>query len=111
MKKDDLVYIRHMADSLKKILAYTAGMDKKSFLSNSLVQDGVIRQFEIIGEAVKHLSDEFREKHPAVPWKRMAGLRDKLIHDYVGVDLEAVWAAVEQNVADLERAFNRILRK
>jgi uncharacterized protein with HEPN domain len=70
MTKNDLVYIRHMADSLDKILSYTSGMDQQGFLGNTLVQDGVIRQFEIMGEAVKHLSEEFRNKYPDIPWKK-----------------------------------------
>ena len=95
MKKDNLVYIAHIKTCIDKIQSYTLNMSKDEFLDNSLVSDAVIRNFEIIGEATKHLSEDFKQKYPAIEWKKMAGMRDKLIHDYIGVDLWAVWAVVD----------------
>lgn len=77
-------------------------MDYESFLANRLVQDGVIRQFEIIGEATKNLSEAFRNLHSAIPWKDLAGFHDKLIHQYFGVDLTTVWKSVEKDVPVLK---------
>lgn len=85
MKKNDLVYLDHILDSIGWIEEYTEGMEGPDFLSNKLVQDGTIRQIEIIGEATKNLSKDFREKYPQVPWKDIAGMRDRLIHHYFGV--------------------------
>jgi uncharacterized protein with HEPN domain len=86
------IYIEHILICIQRIKDYTEGLDEKGFLANNLVQDGVIRNFEIIGEATKHLNDEFRSKYPTIEWKKIAGMRDKLIHDYIGVDLWALWA-------------------
>jgi uncharacterized protein with HEPN domain len=87
MQKSNLYYLLHIKDCILKIEEYTDTLNQQNFLKNSLVQDAVIRNFEIIGEATKQLSKEFRLKYPDIPWKSMAGLRDKLIHDYIGVDL------------------------
>lgn len=86
MSKSDLVYIVHIQRSINQILEYTNGLKEKEFLSNQLIEDAVVRNFEIIGEATKQISKEFRAKHTGIEWKKMAGMRDKLIHDYIEVD-------------------------
>jgi uncharacterized protein with HEPN domain len=80
MKREASVYIRHIADAIDKIEKYTGGVDEKTFLSNSLIQDAVIRQLEVIGEAAKRLSPELRQTNAEIPWQDAAGMRDKLIH-------------------------------
>ena len=84
-------------------------MDEKSFLENKIVQDAVLRNFEVIGEAAKNISEDFRQDHQNIPWRKMAGMRDKLIHDYMGVDLFAVWAVVEKILPELKEELNMIL--
>ncbi len=110
-KRDDAVYLRHVLDAISKIAEYLHGIDEHNFRRNTLIQDGVIRQLEIIGEAVKKLSSELRDRHPHIPWKDVAGMRDKLIHDYFGVDLEAVWESAKEDVPALRDEVKRILKE
>ena len=110
MKKDNCVYLRHILDAITRVEEYTKGTDYKGFLGNSLIQAGVIREIEIVGEATKKLSQDFTARYPAVPWKKIAGMRDKLIHDYLGVDPEAVWYTVERDMPKLKREVKGILK-
>ena len=85
--KDDTIYIEHILKSIKNILDYTKDISKAEFAKTTLIQDAVIRNFEVIGEATKKVSSDFKQIHHEIPWKEMAGMRDKLIHDYIGVDI------------------------
>jgi len=108
--KNDRVYIKHILDAIDKIDQYVqVGYD--DFMAHSHWQDAVIRQLEIVGEATKRLSEELRAHYPKVPWRRIAGLRDVLIHDYMGVDLEAVWQVSQNNVPQLKERLREILMK
>ena len=95
--KDDFVYLRHISDAAADIAKYTSG-GEESFFSEKMIQDAVIRNLEIIGEAVKNISQETRDKNPDIPWKQIAGLRDILIHQYFGVDLDTVWLVVKNRL-------------
>jgi uncharacterized protein with HEPN domain len=108
MIRDDGVYLAHIMDAVQQILAYTEGMDYAEFRTMRMAQDAVIRQFEIIGEAAKNLSADFRSRHDSIPWKDLAGFRDKLIHQYFGVDLATVWLSVEDDVPVLMEELRRI---
>ena len=101
--KSDRVYLRHILQAIDRIERYLDGVSEAEFMEDELRQDGVIRQLSIIGEAVKRLSDETRAEHPMIPWRDVAGMRDKLIHDYFGVDLEAVWDTATQDLTPLKR--------
>ncbi len=89
--KDDLIYIEHILDVIEKIFEYSNGMTHDQFVHTDLVIDAVIRNIEIIGEASKKVSNDFKQVHFEIPWKEMAGMRDKLIHDYMGIDTEVIW--------------------
>ena len=106
--KDDNVYLAHIADAITQIVAYTAG-GRDEFMKNRMVQDAVLRNLEVIGEATKHLSTEARDRRPDIPWRRVAGLRDVLIHDYMGVDLQEVWRVVESRLPALQAAVKNLL--
>ncbi len=107
-KKDDLVFIEHILESISNIELFTKSVSKQSFLENKEKQSAVIRQIEIIGEAVKNLSNSFREKYPIIPWKDIVGMRDKLMHHYFGVDLNAVWKVVKEDLPDLKKDILKI---
>lgn len=109
MKKSDKVYLNHILESLQAIIEYTDGLNKQDFFQSRLVQDAVVRNFEIIGEATKNLSNDFRSKHEHIPWKKMAGMRDKLIHQYMGVDLDAVWNTIDGVLPKLKNEIENIL--
>jgi uncharacterized protein with HEPN domain len=98
--KDDRFYLLHIRDAAARIVRYTYG-GRAQFDADSLVQDGVIRNLEVIGEAVKRLSAPLKDAHPAVPWKRVGGMRDILIHHYFGVQLDTVWEVVETHLPAL----------
>ena len=95
--RDDSLYLRHILDSIERIESY-ASVGRERFLSESHWQDAIIRQLEVIGEASKQLSAELKAANPEVPWRRIAGLRDVLIHQYFGVDLEVVWGVVQKDL-------------
>ncbi|MBU0501974.1 MAG: DUF86 domain-containing protein [bacterium] len=107
--KNNTVYIKHILDAIKKVEEYTNKFDENKFSKDTLVQDGVIRQIEIIGEATKNLSDEFRDKHKQIPWKDIAGMRDKLIHGYFGVDINAVWDTAKKDLPSLKAEITKLL--
>ena len=90
----DRTYLLHIRDAINRIEQY-ASAGRAEFFAKSHWQDAIIRQLEVVGEASKRLSDELRSANPAVPWRRICGLRDVLIHDYMGVDLDAVWSIVK----------------
>lgn len=106
--KDDLVYLQHIAESIAKIRVYTS-RGHQVFLAEAMIQDAVIRNLEVVGEAVKRISDSTRLKAPQIPWKQIAGMRDVLIHNYFGVQLDRVWQVVERDLPVLETAVAGLL--
>ena len=109
MVRDDTVYLRHVRDSILRIEEYLEGVTEPEFNRQTMIQDAVIRQIEIIGEAVKRLSEPFRRSHPSVPWSDIARMRDKLIHDYFGVDIEKVWLTATEDVPHLKAEIDKLL--
>ena len=93
-KRTDQEFLSDIREALHRITTYVAGMAYESFVADDKTQDAVIRNLEILGEATKNLSEELRAEYPSVPWKSMAGARDRLIHHYFGINLDIVWQIV-----------------
>lgn len=106
--KDDRIYLGHIRDAIRDIEEYSA-VGRDGFMADRMRQDAVLRKFEIIGEAVKQLSATTKQRHPDVPWKQIAGMRDRLIHNYFGVDLGLVWNLTERELRALKSAVGALL--
>jgi uncharacterized protein with HEPN domain len=110
MPRSDTVYLQHILEAIKRIEEYLQGITEIDFHNRYLIQDGVIRQIEIIGEATKQLSKETRKNNPHIPWSDIVGMRDKLIHHYFGVDLEQVWLTAQDDLPMLKQEVDRIVK-
>jgi len=109
MQRDNRLFVQDILESIVKIEEYTYNLSQNEFLQNSQAQDAVIRRLEVIGEATKNLPRSLRLKYPDVPWQRMAGMRDVLIHGYFGADLNRIWQVIEQDLPDLKRQISQVL--
>ena len=108
-KRDPLILLDDILLAIQKIGRYTSQIDHEAFLSDELVIDGVARNLEIIGEATRQLPEEFRRSHAEVPWSEIAGLRNRIVHDYFGLDLEIIWEIIQHDLPQLENKI-RVLR-
>ena len=106
--KTDFVYIKHILDAILKIEGYLKGISEHDFKTNSLIQDGLIRQLEIIGEASKNVSQKTKEQCPDIPWKKISGLRDVLTHAYFGITVELIWRILEDEIPLLKEQLKQV---
>lgn len=98
----DILYKQHILDAVAKIEQYVAGVSHENFLGNTMLQDAVVHELQIIGEAAKKLSPSFKKKYD-LPWSGIAGTRDKIVHDYFQVDVETIWAIIQKDLSDLKQ--------
>lgn len=109
-KRNNQLYLNDILDSISNINKYVKDLSFDDFTKNKLVIDAVIRNFEIIGEAAKNISSEVKSKYKKIPWKEMAGMRDKTIHEYFGVDLKIIWKTIKRSLPVLKRTVEMILK-
>ena len=108
-ERADREFLSDIREAIRRVGAYIAGMTYELFLTDTRTQDAIIRNLEIIGEATKKLSEELRTKHPEVPWKSMAGARDRLTHHYFGVNLDIVWQIATAELPKVASQLQRIM--
>ena len=111
MKKNHSIFLEHILQSISLIEEYTKGKTKDDFLKSVALQDMVLRRLEIIGEAVKNISEEIRHKYSNIPCRKIAGMRDKLIHGYFTVDIEFTWGVVRKDLPALKEQISKILEQ
>jgi uncharacterized protein with HEPN domain len=110
MSSSPAEYLRHMLTEATYIVDRAAGLTSEAFLQDETLQRAFVRSIEIIGEAAKHVPDDFRQLHPQIEWRAMAGMRERLIHGYFGVDYELVSDVVANKVPDLRRELEKLLK-
>ena len=111
MKRDIGLFVEDIKESIKNIEDFSKGLTKEKFSKDNLRQSAVIRQLEIIGEAVKNIPNSFREKFSKIPWKEIAGFRDVLSHAYFGVSMDRVWNIIKIDLPELKRELDKIKNK
>ena len=110
MSRDE-VFLRHILDEIKFLNDHCKGLELHELMEDEVLKRACIRSFEIIGEAVKKLSESFKNKHPELEWRKIAGLRDVLIHHYFGVDWDIVWDIIRNKIPDLEEKIRRLIEE
>lgn len=107
--KDDQLYLIHISECIERIESYVSGIDKRAFMASSLVQDAVIRNLQIMAESTRRVSDRLKEAQPKIDWHKIAGFRNILVHDYLGIDVETVWNIVVKEIPALKKTINSML--
>jgi uncharacterized protein with HEPN domain len=111
MLKSEIEFLKHIYDEVEFIIEFTESINEEQFHNDRLLKKGIVRCFEIIGEATKKVGPDFRLKYNTIPWKEMVGLRDKLIHDYTGVDYTLLWNFCKTSIPELHFQISEILKE
>lgn len=111
MRKDPKILIGHILECIELLDKYTNKRTKNDFFTDTQLQDSIIRRIEIIGEAVKNIPKDIKEKYSDIPWKKIAGMRDILIHEYFGIDLMLTWEVIQTDIPNLKKNMVKISKK
>jgi len=109
--RDYKLYIKDILEAIESIEKFVKGMSFDKFIKDDKTSSAVVRKFEIIGEATKWVSNEIKQKYPQIPWKEMAGMRDRLIHLYFGVDYKLVWETIKKRIPTIKPLMKEILKE
>ncbi|TET61761.1 MAG: DUF86 domain-containing protein [Promethearchaeota archaeon] len=110
MRNQD-IYLKDIIEAMNKIVDFVEGIILEEFQKDDKTSSAVIRKFEIIGEATKNITDNIRKKYSKIPWKEMAGMRDRLIHSYFGIDYKLVWATIKNSIPEVKELLKKILEE
>jgi uncharacterized protein with HEPN domain len=110
MPRDYQVYLEDILEAISKIAEFTKGFRLETFSDDAKTMDAAVRNLEVIGEAIKKIPDDVKHKHPEIEWKKIAGLRDILIHEYFGVDIEIVWDIIQSKLPELKKKIKSLLK-
>lgn len=110
-KREPELYLQDILDSIGKVEKYTHGMSIEEFSKDEKTIDAVIRNFEVIGEAARHIPKEIMTKYPSVPWEKMSSMRNKVLHEYFGVDLEILWKTIQEDLPELNKQIKDSLHR
>ena len=108
-KRGNMEFFQDIVEAINRIQSYIDKMNYDEFLEDMKTQDAVVRNIEIIGEAVKNISSDFKEKHEDIEWKKIAGMRDKIIHFYFGVNWDIVWDVIKNKIPNLEKEIKTVI--
>ena len=108
--KDDRLYLIHICECIERIESYAKGIDKKEFANSTLLQDAIIRNLQVLSESTQRLSDDIKERESKIDWFEIAGFRNVLVHDYLGLDIERVWNILQKDLPVLKKAIQRMLK-
>ncbi|MCK4997866.1 DUF86 domain-containing protein [Candidatus Pacearchaeota archaeon] len=111
MKRNLILFVEDILENIELLEKSTGNISKEELEDNLDIRDATVRRLEVIGEAVKNIPNSFREKYPLVPWKKVAGLRDIIIHAYFGLDLDVIWSIVKNDIFPLKKQIEEILEK
>lgn len=109
-KRDNKVLLEDIAEAIDKVILYTKNMEYGAFAADDKTQDAVYRNFEVIGEAANQVSEDFKNMHPEIEWRKMSGLRNRIIHAYFDVDNETIWKIIQMNLGDFKKSIHDILK-